>query len=479
MANTTGFRFRFHVGLTGFVITVSVLIALFTLLSVFYESRQAAHDRAQQLFQEASNNASNTFQSLLERSVLLAQTYATTDAVAATPAVSMDHPAYQTFKAILKADTSLYAVYVGHADDTFFQVIATRSDPLILKGLKAPAETLFVIRTIIGSGEQRQQTRLFIDADDQLLEKRPDPGFTYLPSARPWYQVATEHSDAQLSAPYVFYSTGELGITASRTLRQGKGVLAFDLTLTELQNFLTSRRISKHGALLVLDVGGRILASQGLPGAGRDSAQVAQESTRLKHLLQLRKAELIDQPIMREIDGEDQLFLLTRRELANGGAYYVAATAPLSDFTAYLTVIRNHILLITAGVLFLFTPLVILFSRHLSSSLRALSSHAERIRKFDFSKREQIHSSIIEVNHLAKAHDVMRQTIQERTEILKETQQKLEKLVGLGISLSEEKKLAMLLETILVGGKRLTFADAGTLYMRTESGDPNFEIVRT
>ncbi|MGN7612392.1 HD domain-containing phosphohydrolase [Magnetococcales bacterium HHB-1] len=56
---------------------------------------------------------------------------------------------------------------------------------------------------------------------------------------------------------------------------------------------------------------------------------------------------------------------------------------------------------------------------------------------------------------------------------------RIEKLNKIGIALSTEKDPASLMETILMGAKELTYADAGTLYSVTEQKTLKFEIIRT
>jgi HD-GYP domain-containing protein (c-di-GMP phosphodiesterase class II) len=57
--------------------------------------------------------------------------------------------------------------------------------------------------------------------------------------------------------------------------------------------------------------------------------------------------------------------------------------------------------------------------------------------------------------------------------------QRLEELNGIGIALSNERDINRLLETILVAAKRITHADAGTLYLHDDPHVLRFEILRT
>ncbi len=57
---------------------------------------------------------------------------------------------------------------------------------------------------------------------------------------------------------------------------------------------------------------------------------------------------------------------------------------------------------------------------------------------------------------------------------------RLERLNGIGVSLSKERDITRLLETILLAAKTITNADGGTLYRTTEDGAAlRFEILRT
>ncbi|HFE38403.1 MAG TPA: phosphohydrolase, partial [Gammaproteobacteria bacterium] len=54
----------------------------------------------------------------------------------------------------------------------------------------------------------------------------------------------------------------------------------------------------------------------------------------------------------------------------------------------------------------------------------------------------------------------------------------VEKLTSIGISLSQERNLDVLLEKILIGAKDITYSDGGTLYL-VKGKQLNFEIIRT
>ncbi|MBF0625068.1 MAG: CHASE2 domain-containing protein [Magnetococcales bacterium] len=70
--------------------------------------------------------------------------------------------------------------------------------------------------------------------------------------------------------------------------------------------------------------------------------------------------------------------------------------------------------------------------------------------------------------------DILEQRVQKRTEQLVIAQNKLEKLVEMGIALSTEQDLDRLLERILHGGRDISQADMATLFLRTENDTLEF-----
>ncbi|MBF0195832.1 MAG: GAF domain-containing protein [Magnetococcales bacterium] len=103
----------------------------------------------------------------------------------------------------------------------------------------------------------------------------------------------------------------------------------------------------------------------------------------------------------------------------------------------------------------------------------------EKIRKAHVQIQEQQTELTYTHAKLAEHAETLEAKVRERTSDLKHSQEKLKKLVDLGISIAAERDIDTLLENILQGGKTLTNADAGTLYLRTENDSLKFSIIRT
>ncbi|MBF0178426.1 MAG: GAF domain-containing protein [Magnetococcales bacterium] len=111
--------------------------------------------------------------------------------------------------------------------------------------------------------------------------------------------------------------------------------------------------------------------------------------------------------------------------------------------------------------------------------MRMSDRSEEKVKQANVRIRQQQEELTTAHAQLSKHAEILEETVKVRTRDLVRSQEKLEKLVDLGISLAAERDIDTLLENILLGGKALTHADAGTLYLRTRDDFLKFTIVRT
>ncbi|MBV6748777.1 methyl-accepting chemotaxis protein [Pseudomonas chlororaphis] len=118
------------------------------------------------------------------------------------------------------------------------------------------------------------EQKIFNDVFDKIYYGSADKQFTirpnqslptgYDPSSRPWYQSASNSGDTIITPPYVFSTSGNLGVTVAAPLIRNhklEGVLAGDLTLTTLVDIIKSLNIGGLGDALLVDEHGKILVS--------------------------------------------------------------------------------------------------------------------------------------------------------------------------------------------------------------------------
>ena len=100
--------------------------------------------------------------------------------------------------------------------------------------------------------------------EGELLDSFEDPTDDFDPSGRPWFVGAMDTpSEAVWTDPYVFFTSGQLGITASRAIiRDGEavGVVGADIELGELSVLLAQLDTSDDGGTILVDRSSTVIA---------------------------------------------------------------------------------------------------------------------------------------------------------------------------------------------------------------------------
>ncbi|MBF0324918.1 MAG: GAF domain-containing protein [Alphaproteobacteria bacterium] len=450
-----------------------------TLTSVYFASSRAAEDTAANLFGEMARRTSEQVDRQIGETLSLA---ALGGARPVGDSVTGDGTAFPALPFLVQAledNAALYSLYFGFQDGSFLQVIKTRSDPRVIEALKAPAETAWVVRAITGTEAARQQSWTFLDAGAVKLGATLEPQPSYDPRARPWYGQAMASEGASLSAPYIFSSLKEPGITASRKLPGGVGVFGVDITLTGLGRFVESLAVSPRGGVVMAD-GGKLLAAAHTVRVGDTASSLLQPLAESgSPLLAAIAGRPMTEGLERlDIAGEEWL---VRQDVWNGPGgrtIQISVAAPATDFAGHIQEMQRHVLMLALGALAVIVPLALWFSSSMAKVVRELAADAERIQNMDFSDDEAHDSHIQEFHQLGEAFRQMKATLSAKTDALAFAQDKLARIIDLGIAMSAERDTSKLMDMILLGAKDLTNADGGTLYIRSDDDKLNFQILR-
>lgn len=119
-------------------------------------------------------------------------------------------------------------------------------------------------KTTTVDGSDRTTVFETFDEDGQLLDTFEDPDDDFDPTTRPWFLGAAEtQGEAVWTDPYVFFTSGQLGITSSRAIvRDGEllGVVGADIELGELSDFLSELDASEEGGTILVDRNSTVIA---------------------------------------------------------------------------------------------------------------------------------------------------------------------------------------------------------------------------
>lgn len=364
------------------------------------------------------------------------------------------------FAAALRSNHSVSAVYVGTARGSFF-LLRRLADDATRARMGAPAEAAFGLQSVDRDAGATRGVYRFFDAELREVQRVERPDYEFDPRTRPWYELARRAGDGKAvqSEPYIFFTTGEPGVTLAEA--RGTAVVGADVSLRALGSMLSRPQISPSAELLIGTADGELVAQARrndlAPIGARSLPKVAQTAT----------------PLMRELwgrlDGERRLQAVqdvSGREwvahalpLSTGEAskpLTLLMAAPRDELQAFQIESRRHGFYISLGLMLLLLPIVHLLADRVSRPLRQLARQAEAIRHFEFDWPDPKRSQIREVDRLALAMTAMKHS--------------LRRFLDISGALSAERDFDTLLDRILNETIAVAGASGGAVHLLSPDG---------
>jgi adenylate cyclase len=324
--------------------------------------------------------------------------------------------------AVTRINTLLLPLMQLFPEISSLQVANARGDGLLIIRLEAGR-----IRNRVVSRERWGTRTLWFDVDRTGRPQSPEwREVDYEPRSRAWYTGLKDLPDDEVfwTEPYLFFTTRDLGITASvKWQERGQEyVFAADILLTSITDFTRrdTTQLSRHSQTAVYTKDWRVV---GLP---RDKKFHDQESIRRALLLpvdQIQIPELqtavkiaagnqnIRQTIKKsgqaifsyESQGETWWAGVTLYPLGARRHLWIGILVPNNDLLEGITRLRIHILAATLLTLLAALAYSVLLARSYSQPLEALAAQSRRIRDLDFQADEKIGAKLHEFKQLEEA----------------------------------------------------------------------------
>ena len=403
---------------------VLVLVACAVLATVNYlQSVKLLENAADELFTRVSDSISSDIESRFAAPEGAANLLAFQRV---TLAVNFDQrmDSLSFMRQTLENTESAVSVYAGYEDGDFFLLRRVR-DAADRALLNAPDRTNWVVQAIDRDPDGAAKGR-FVYLDDDLLvlrtDERPDYPATYDPRARGWYRQAFGVAEAVRGDPYVFFTTGEVGVTFARSAGNGngKGVVGVDVRLDELSHMVGRHKITSRSEIALFDAYGDLVAYDKpekvtLKGEGKDAptrraklSEIGAPSvTALGEHWQKAGAGRVEYSAA----GESWRGVIRELKLTSGAPLYLGLAVPYDELVAQARSNRLRSIVIAVLVVLLLLPLTILMARRVSKPLIRLMREADEVRHFHFEERAPVRSRVAEVRDLGVTMVGMRQTI--------------------------------------------------------------------
>jgi HD-GYP domain-containing protein (c-di-GMP phosphodiesterase class II) len=379
-----------------------------------------------------------------------------------------------SFQAVLAAEPSVFSVGIGYANGDYLSVSRVDSEYVRSK-YDVPTGSAYIVNYI--KNQPSEETfkagtlyTIFYDKTLKAIERREQGATAFDPRSRPWYQQAKAMPAA--TAPYVFYDSKIVGLTAMSETPVPGAVVVFDITLDHLSKTLSRYRLTPASEAVLINADGqvfayteqqKVVAAQSVPA---DAEKVQTDDFQLATLKQLDSEVLshvagfisAEQQAL-DFDYRGQRWIGSAQVIAKPGGVdlYALMLSPVDELLVDAIAIRNRLLFAAVVVLLIFIPLIWYTAERIATPLHILAREAGAISRFNFDKTRKKRSVIKEVHELDAAMDLMKSTIKQFIQLIN--------------SLASEKNLDTLLKRVTRETLSVSNTDAALIYLLDEQDD--------
>lgn len=455
-------KFRLHVHLTAFFILATLLISGIIAAVGYHMSHQMLESSAQDLTQRSTRIIASEIKGIIgpANTAIKLLSHHPITSVATMP---QRMNSVKVLQVALESDRGMSSLFIGYdnGEYIYFHRIDSEQER---KRFNAPENSRYQLRCIVHNSGKTEAIYQYLDRDMKLLREESHPEYAnFDPRQRNWYQMAIVTTDLVTTQPYLFYSSGEVGMTIAKRAQSGHAVIAVDIPLSALGAALERQKVTPSSELVLVGDSGDVVAYEDLQKL-IIPATASTASPKLKNLdtfgvpalrgmiTQVAKdmpakgiAKIVD------IDGSDWRVSIQPILLAGADPLYLMAAIPNTELFATALKIRSTSLWITLLIILLAMPFIWLAVHGISRSLRILVDEADAIRHFEFNEPIQLQSRIIEVDRLADTMGGMKSTIR--------------KFIDISHAVAAETNFDRLLPMLLRETMNAAEAQAGVLFL--------------
>lgn len=323
---------------------------------------------------------------------------------------------------ILDSSDIVSAVYAGYADGDFFLLRKIRSSGAMhFPG--APADTHYLLQSITHTTSgQLQPAWHFYDAKRKLLDRRTPSDYRFDPRTRGWYDLASASGDTELTAPYVFFTTGETGLTLSRRQalaedQEGNTVFGIDVTVTDLSTQLAELRQTPGTRIAIVNAEGLPLAYTGPDTVSKNSTSNLPEPRGLNDpaiaaTLKRDNREAANESVRQFTTEKRDWYGMTEPlESLNQENLEIAVAIPADELLADVWAALTRQTVLASAIALLLLVIGWFLGRRVGRPLELLTRRVGALSRFRFDTSISVNSNIREARQLSVALDDMASTI--------------------------------------------------------------------
>lgn len=366
-------------------------------------------------------------------------------------------------KAIVSVKSATSA-YVGFSNGEFF-LLRQYAKSNGSKGIfKAPLNTAWIVQSTSVETDKLQEHVVYLDDKLNEIERQSIPARNFDPRSRGWYETAMKNpAQANVSEPYYFFTTGQIGVTYAQKIVDADAVVGIDIELPTIHETIRNSSVTPSTRMALIDRKGQLLAWQN----GKQSAYKPQIITRLDGVQSLPTLAEQDAPVLNKINemasantqssqalemiGKTWATYQASIQIPGGQDLRILIASPHDELLAGVIKMRRQSIALFVLLLAIGLGLTTYFSRLASKPLKQLNDEASKIARFDFKSPIKIESRIKEIADLSNSMRGMKATIRS--------------FLDIASSLASETNYDKLLARVLKEMSEITEAKSGILYL--------------
>ncbi len=277
-----------------------------------------------------------------------------------------------------------------------------------------------------GGERQRVVDLIWRDNAFALVTQKRDDADSYDPRARPWYEKASQRRSPAWTDPYIFYTSKNPGITVAAPVLAGaqgiKGVVAVDIEILEISEFLADLVIGKSGGAFIMNRAGDVIAH---PDPAKIKSQLSDGSDGLR----FTRIDEISDPMARsafaalgtsahaigvnrpvftsfELEGERHHAVFT--PLPQGQwPWIVGIYVPENDFLGTIKENRQNNIIIALVIAAVSALIGLMIARSITRPIAALYAQANKIARGKWPRIDHISTRFEELGRAGTAFNRM------------------------------------------------------------------------
>ncbi|MCJ8301395.1 HD domain-containing phosphohydrolase [Shewanella sp.] len=261
VAKRKGKRFTIRFTVVGIFILATVVTAVIAIGLQYYFSKTMATESALKYYNQASQSASTYLSQIDIQANNVTKLLSSFDSLIENDKFNPE--SIDTFAEVMRSNPLFYAIYVGLPNGDFYELINLDAHPIIRSQLEASHLDRWVTIEIKGEGRARSQYYQYLDEEFNLRASRQKPS-EYDARLRPWFTDANRVS-VNKTEPYLFQHLQAPGQTYSIKLPNSDTVLAVDIALSTLSDYLIERGDQSQVEAYLYKASGELIASNRYP----------------------------------------------------------------------------------------------------------------------------------------------------------------------------------------------------------------------